>query len=380
MAALATSGSVEAAIANSADVHALASLVRECATAGIGRRALLLRLSGLPPTLRRPQHLRLARAAIQPLLQADRARLFTLHGDDLAVIWRGEAAGAVATATASLARLFEDEELVSSACPWEMFSLPEHGDRLLRALRPQLPNPSRAALRPRHERLDIGALSALEAGLASVDVSRFVRRRRVCSLSPGGRFRLEWEQRLLSVSELGETLMPERSVQAEPWLYRRLTRTLDQRMLALLAAPLELRDAGPFSVALNVGSILSPGFLRFDAALPILLRGRVVLELLPADVLADLAAFVFARDFAHERGFQLLLRELNADLLPVFPLGRIGVDLLQLRWSEALAAEPVPALQDPANTVLIRADTPEAVEWGRAQGIGFFQGRMAEPA
>jgi hypothetical protein len=219
----------------------------------------------------------------------------------------------------------------------------------------------------------------LETGLATVDVARFVRRRRICSLAADGRFHLEWEQRLLSVSELGETLMPDRAVQSEPWLYRRLTRTLDQRMLALLAAPLELRDAGPFSVALNVGSVLSPAFLRFDAALPVLLRGRVVLELLPADVLADPGAFIFARDFAHERGYRLLLREMNADLLGVFPLARIGLDLLQLRWREPLAAEGAPALHDPANTVLMRADAPEAVEWGRSRGIALFQGRMAEP-
>ena len=44
-----------------------------------------------------------------------------------------------------------------------------------------------------------------------------------------------------------------------------LTRTLDRRMLALLAEPQELRQAPPFGIALNVAALLGADFLRFDA-------------------------------------------------------------------------------------------------------------------
>ena len=56
-------------------------------------------------------------------------------------------------------------------------------------------------------------------------------------------------------------------VQKDPWLFRRLTRTLDRRMLSLLASPGRIDVAyGPFALDLNVASLLSPEFLRFDAS------------------------------------------------------------------------------------------------------------------
>ena len=67
------------------------------------------------------------------------------------------------------------------------------------------------------------------------------------------------------------------------------------------------------------------------------LRGQVVIDLLPADVMADPASFLFARDFARGRGYLLLLRGITGDLLDAFPLRRIGLDLLELRWSPDLA-------------------------------------------
>jgi hypothetical protein len=208
-----------------------------------------------------------------------------------------------------------------------------------------------------------------------------MRRLRICERLPTGEFRLRWEKRTLSVGEIAATLSPEREVRADPWLFRRLTRTFDRRMLALLAAPQELRDAGPFSLDLNIASILAPEFLRFDAALPAELRGQVVIDLLAADVMSDLPAFLFARDFAHGRGYRLLLRGLTAELLEVFPLPRIGLDLLQLPWSPELAhLDPVLKLQDAKHTVLSRADTEAALAWGDAQGITLYRGRAVVPA
>jgi hypothetical protein len=180
----------------------------------------------------------------------------------------------------------------------------------------------------------------------------------------------------LSISELTATLAPGRSAQADAWLFRRLTRVLDRRMLALLSAPQELRGAGPFSLNLNIGSLLSPEFLRFDAAVPSALQGRIVLDLLPADVLADPAAFIFARGFARARGYRLQLRSVTAALLPLLRLHRMELDFVQLRWSPALAGVDPALLQaGTAQWVLGQADEPAALQWGLDQGISLFQGR-----
>ena len=108
-------------------------------------------------------------------------------------------------------------------------------------------------------------------------------------------------------------------------------------MLALLASPGELAGVRPFALDLNVASVLGPEFLRFDAALPPALRGRVTIELMPQDILADPASYVFARGFAKARGYRLMLRNASPALLRLLSPQSLEVDNLQYRWTAGLA-------------------------------------------
>lgn len=360
------------------DAHDLDMLVQETALSGIARHVLLVGLSQLPAELHQPQHLRLAREALAPLSVADRAGVFHLANDDIAVVWRGAAVVALHESLQAIDHLFEGEAgLLDPGCGLaSMFSLPDDAARLREIIAGTAATPQAGVPKPRGRSLDGATLTALEAALARADLSRFARRRSVCARTPGG-FELRWEQRTLSIAELAETLAPEHDLQADPWLYLRLTRTLDRRLLNLLAAPEELRGAHAFSLALNVRSVLSPDFLRFDAALPASLRGQVTLDLLAADLMADPAAFRFACDFAAARRYRLMLRGIGIGLMEAFPCGLAGVDLVQLDWTPEMSRT---ASEQPAQTVLSGADTQAALDWGAAQGITLYQDRMARPS
>jgi hypothetical protein len=355
----------------------LVRYVQSCAAANVARRALLVRMSLLPPDLARPHHLRLAREALDPLRSDGRTRLFVLPNGDQIIIWRGDDASPIGRVATELTVLFSDAEPpLDVASMIVSLALPEQGDILLRAARESLiaPRPNLSTTMAPRLPLDMASLAKLEASLLRADVASFVRRRRVVARRDDGGFAPRWEKRFVSVSDLAAALAPDRAIRADPWLFRRLTRSLDRRMLALLVDPAELRDAGPLSLNLNVESILAPEFLRFDAALPAGLRGRVVLELLAKDIVGDMAAFVFARDFARARGYHLLLRGMTADQLPVFPRERLGFDLVELVWNADLAAAPADLLGDDAiNVVLAKADGAEALAWGAARRIRLYQ-------
>jgi hypothetical protein len=348
----------------------LQALVHETVSSGAARQALLLRLSTLPRALAQPHHLRLAVEALEPLAAADRARLFLLPNHDAAIVWRGPAAAALAECQDRLS------SLLAGAPPGygadviaRHLALPDQADTLLDAVAASLlPPPPPAPALPRAP-LDLAALATLEAALARADLSRFARRRPVCTLFPT--MRPAWEMRLFSLPELAETLAPDRDLKAAPWLFRRLTRTLDHRMMALLAAPRELDGAGPFGLALNVASLLSPAFLRFDAALPARLRGEVVIALRPDDLLADPPAFLFARGFAQARGYRLLLTAATAG---AFPPEATGIDLLQVTWHPGLAHLPA------GRIVLAGADTTAALDWARAHGVAYVTGALVRAA
>jgi hypothetical protein len=365
------------------DAGALCALVRACAAAEIGRQALLLRLSRLPPGLDRPHHLRLVHAALAPLTEADRARLFRLPNDDVALVWRDKGLGPDGAhlqdgPVQALHHLFSDlpGDIVL------LLDLPRDAERLLGAVAASRALPATAVSAAPvaascAEPLDIGGLSALEAALMGADLGRFVRRRPVCRVAPDGEVRLCWERRHLSLLAVAADLLPGQDAAADPWLLHRLRRTLDERLLALLTDPAELRDAVPFAVELNAASILSTSFLRFDAALPAPLRGAVVLELTPADILADPATFLFARDFAHGRHYRLKLAGVTASLLPALsgsPLSRLGLDLL------GVTAAMLDIVSDaPDSLVLEAVESAADLRDGLARGIRLFEGRLIQP-
>lgn len=361
---------------------ALEALAHSASEAGIHRSALLLHLSALPPELAQPHHLRLAREALAPLTVADRARRFALPNGDLVLVWRGHAP-ALEGVLAALRHLYAGVELPGDKSGLiELLPLPAATDRLLEAIdesRLPRPAPSTGTAGAGRE-LDLRMLAALEAALARADMARFARRRPVCAWTEGG-FVTRWEHRMLSLRELAEELAPEHDLHADAWLLRRLTRTLDRRLLALLVAPGELRSAGPLGFDLNVASLLGPDFLRFDAALPPALRGQVTLTLDLTDAVADPAAFLFARDFARSRKYRVVLGGIEAGSLPALSRHGFGVALLRLAWSPTLAALDPACCAELADVVLLSGvDDKEALSWGRAAGVALFQGALAAPA
>ena len=362
----------------------LAALVANCASAGVARQALLLRVDRLPTSLTRPHHLRLAEAALAPMLRLPRAELFHLPGPSLAVVWRGDAETELLDVIDALDHLLTDPTSATPALSdlVALYDLADTGDLLLETFGREMGRPAEAVVAgDPAQPLDPPFLALLEGCLAQADVARFARRQSVWQIG-GARAALAWEDRTLCIEELTGELAPGYDLQAEPWLFRRLTRTLDRRMLALLASPGELAAAGPFSVSLNIASLLGPDFLRFDAALPTPLRGRVSVALSPADLVADARPFQFAVAFARARSYRLLLRLDTPELLHALSPTLPEFDHIAVPWAAGMADEHAASLPEPLTDrcVLTGCDTPDAIAWGRARGIRLFTGAAATEA
>ena len=359
----------------------LASLIREGAVSGMDRQAVLFRAELLPHRQSRPHHRRLARAALDPLLRAERAAWHDLPGGAVAMSWRGDASQQLAAVTAQLRHLLADATDTPPVTELlRVFTLPTGGPALLQLITPAPPDPAPPDPVPpappiSGNILEVASLAMLERHLATVDVARFARRAAICRISDGA-VTLAWEKRFLSVTELAATLTPGTGMTDAPWLYRRLTRVMDRRMLALLSNPAELAEAGPFSLDVNVASVLSPEFLRLDAALPAGLRGRVTLNVAAEELAADLPAFAFALDFCRARGYRFLLRGVTCETLAFWYLDQLDVEVIELRWSPALTEISLAGIRlGRAEWLLAHVDDPAALAWGQRQAVGLFQGR-----
>jgi hypothetical protein len=143
-----------------------------------------------------------------------------------------------------------------------------------------------------------------------------------------------------------------------------------------------------FSINLNVATILSEDFLRFDDSLAPGSHGTVVVELRSEDIFADLSAFFFARDFVRQRGYRLCVDGLDWRILPFVDPSRLGVDLMKLSWAEDLpqalrdaegaAAQEVIRRIGPGKIILARCDDDRAISFGQSMGLTLFQGRYLD--
>ena len=360
---------------------ALRQILEQSTRAGARRRAVLLHTDRLPPSLARPHHLRLAHEAIVSLAATDHAQSFDLPRGRTAIVWRSNADRELAQARIALQHLLAGQPDGTAPVLGELltlYDLPEQAawllDEITQQAEPASPGVALLAL-------DATQLACLEARLAQADLSRFARWRPVARLD-GGSTRLAWEERYFALAEIAAELCPERDIKADQWLLRRLTRTLDRRMLAMLASPRELRGCGTFAMHLNVETILSAGFVTFDENLPLSLRGEVILYLDVADILSDPDGFAFARRFVRARGHRLGLADATMPLLGLLDLQEAGMDFVQVACvADLVAAQAGARSRLPAGTELVVGglDTADLVVWAARQGVVFGRGRALSP-
>lgn len=362
------------------DALALAALVREAVAAGAEREALHLRMAGLNTLLKAEHHHRLVRETLQPLLRPTRARLFELpNGDVVAVV--PARSGHIAAVTQALETLLAGDPALAGNS-WTTLRLPQQAAQLLAVVEDSLgPGAEAAGPPPGEDGFDSTILAELERGLASASMAAHLRQRPVMRLRPGGEGpEPAWQEYRVATAELCHALQPGRNLATAPCLQRRLRRLLDRRMLAELARPEDVRRMGRVGLSLTVPGLTEPEFLRFDGMLGQEGRREVTIGLSVSELLADPEGFGFVTAFCRARGYRLALEEVEAATLALLPLPRLGMDLVKLRFSPALALLGPRAMallpSEPDAVVLTGVDRAAAVGWGWEQGITLFQGRL----
>jgi len=242
----------------------------------------------------------------------------------------------------------------------------------------------RAGRRP----VDADILDRLENGLAQADLSNHVRWQQVCTIVGSAPPRPVFTEIYVSIPELRETIAPRVDLTANRWLFQHFTETLDRRVLSYLNREGVSTSKEGFSVNLNVQTILSDTFLRFEQVLAAGTHGTVVLELRLEDVFADLDAYVFARDYVRQRGYRLCIDALDSKTLMLVDRVRLGADLVKLFWSPDLPSRMITRegialaqrLRDGegSRTILARCESDQAITLGQELGITMFQGRHVD--
>ena len=368
-----------------------------------GRRAIHLQISRLRPENRRAPHLRIAQQAFEPLIQGYEGALFRLFNEDLVITLNGAPKSRIDEVVDRLCGLFAADPLLADGAPAAafitLFDLEQHlealvslADRMERARQdrdlagPATEGPSGLATerQGRGSPLDPEGLRQMVEAIVQADLSNFSRRQLICVVVPGAPPQPVFRELYISTAALGQTLLPNREIVSNRWLFQYLTQVLDQRVIAMLAKSNDILREGHVAINLNVETATSAAFLKLDDALNKDDRGKIIFEFQVIDVFADLARFAFARNFLRSKGYRVCLDGCSHLTLHHIDREMLGVDFVKLAWSGALADhmegaqgaafKAAVARMGAQRVILNRCDAPDALKVGQTLGIDLFQG------
>ncbi len=367
-----------------------------------GRRALHARLSLLHPSNRREHHLRVAQKTLDQVLRLGDGALFRLANDDLVIICSAQQAERLDDAVRRLAFLFNNDPVLNGAGKLDLFSEDsfcrlylldqdyEEFAALARSLsdsrsaRTARPSGSSTPPPSRMMPLQPSQLGDIAAAIAQADLSSMMQRQSTFLMEPGERPEPVFREIYFSMDHLQQVLIPGHDILANRWLFQDFTRHLDRRMISFLVHNDDESLRQSYSLNLNISTLLSPDFLALDETLSEQVRRSIVIEFQLIDVFADVASFLFARDFLRDRGYNICLDGTTQLSLPFVDRKKLGFDMVKLLWDEDFNRHlQSPRGQDlkgaieeigPERVILSHCGSEEALDTGQDLGLSLYQG------
>jgi EAL domain-containing protein (putative c-di-GMP-specific phosphodiesterase class I) len=357
----------------------------------------------LRPANRGSHRIRIAANTFETLVKQFDGQIFVLQQGDIVFICKAENVIAADEAVTKVRFLFGDDPLVGqgeepedSFATWydlgvdfaKFFAYVDQQSREEERRRKRIAQLTGAGLGNERLPMDPAGLAELATVLARADLSNVLRRQPICAILPNQPPKPLYRELYVSIADLREAVMPKREIASDPWLFQYLTQLLDKRVLVLLRKADDSTLAHSYSLNLNVATLLSPEFLAFDSNLRAGARGTIVIEIQKHDIFADLGAYLFARDFARERGYRICLDGLTRLTLPFIDRARLGLDLVKMFWTPDIAEgegsertqEFMEAIEriGKSSIILARCDTEDAITLGQKIGLRLFQGRAVD--
>ena len=377
--------------------QALLNHIKRLERSGSDNLAVQVHLSKLITFQRLPECLGVARAMMAREAKKYDASLFSMFNDDLFVVYSRQAVDKVDAALARVCQVLGDDPFFADDVQGQQdfcsyFDLGSHFNDLvdrvqsLAQARAEKDHLSRTARQTDDEGkpLDLSNLATIQKAIAQADLSSMTSRQAICEVGADGRPVPLFYELFTSIGALRQTLMPDQNFFSDRWLFQYLTTKLDERMLAWLSKNDDSTLKRSFSLNINIASVLSPRFLEFDALLDKERRNTIVIELQKVDIFADIARFLFAREFLLDRGYRICLDGLTALSLPFADRHTLGFELVKLLWTpqlrQQLEGKDGERLREaikstnPRRIIMMRCESDDAIELGQELGISLFQG------
>ncbi len=370
------------------------------------RFAVYLHLSRLRPHNRKSYHIRVAARTFDSLINSVDAQLYTLSSGDIVLMCKDARVDDVDYVIDKVRSLFPTDPVAASSdglddeafSSWydletnyeEFLAVAGKLAKQADAVAPKSEDASAGrgvASNIAGQSLDPFSLAKLDDSLNRAQVRNLIRQQPSVVIGADGTEKILFQENFISIAELQRRLAPGFNLLSNIWLFQHLTQTIDRRILAALGR----EDLGAreehISINLNISTIRSKDFERFDGAIGEN-AAKVVIELQQIDVFSDLPVYAEVRDWLRERGYRVLLDGLNPMSLRFFNPGQLDADYVKVGWgdefSDAAALGEETEIADlvqgigPEKFILARTDAEQAVRWALMLSIRRFQGRFID--
>ncbi|MBI1208364.1 MAG: hypothetical protein GC191_13900 [Azospirillum sp.] len=230
-------------------------------------------------------------------------------------------------------------------------------------------------------------LGKLERSMAMFDLSPFLFNQPIVNLSGENVDEMEYFELYISIKLLQERLCPDYDITANRWLFNYFTANLDQSVLRALNHGMTFMRGRRIGINVNLPTVISTGFIKFDERLPIDFRGNVVLEVNKSDLFENLPLFNEVSEFAKDKKYQISVDGLNPFWVMNFDLEYLQCDYAKIFWSTDMLTmddnfrqyffERI-GEQDRCRFVLSRCDTVSSLVFAQKAGIQLVQGRAVD--
>lgn len=371
-----------------------------------GRRTTHLHLSQLAPSNRREHHIRIAMNTLEPLLRKFEGNMFRLWNDDLIFGTKDATAVQIADYVNKLRFLFSEDPLITAEAEsgqefstiydiitdyarlrrlvHDLDSQSGQGRKQAAEQQSSVAPQKLGAIDTQSHAITPGQLERFEAALRTADLIPMIQRQMICAVSETGKPKPVMTEFFVSIQTLQKKFLPGVDCASDRWLFQHLSQFLDYRML--VALPSMIKDVQvPVSINVNVNTLLSTEFLKFEAAMSQHKKLSLIFELQLMDIIGDMGGYIFARDFLRERNYGVALDGLTHLTFPVINGKKLNGDFQKIIWHPELAGEIKAERRadfienikqaGASRIVLCRCDDQRALDFGREAGIALFQGR-----
>lgn len=374
------------------DNEKLQSFLRSAKGELQGLRLIHLHLSLLRE--KDPTYQVLVRTVINELAtKASYLQIFNIDNGDIIVVYKGLKLASITEVCQKIETVIMSKTIMMELNPYRdasLYSIMELSLNFINVLRfveELCRDSSTTTIVETKPPITLEEMSKLERSMGMFDLSPFLFNQAVVSIVGEEIDEKEYYELYISIKLLQERLCPDYDLSANKWLFNYFTANLDQSVLRALTHGMSFMRGRRIGININLATVISTGFVKFDESMPVEFRGNVTLEISKADLMENLHLFNEVAEFAADRRYKLALDGLNPFWVVNLDIEYLGVDYAKIYWSSDMEEMDdnfrtvfLQRIQEQERSrfILCRCDTVAALMFAQDAGIQLIQGRAVD--